>query len=154
MLLCSTEDNIVVPLNQIKFSYKVRIKTGSNTYLTQTDALNHTYCQVSNLNASTGGLVSGSSSATASTVSALYIKNSCDPLRLFEINDRHLQKKIESIINPAIYCQTLLSGQSPFFYDDSAGVSQASEYCDDVFTYRGPRYYFPPFMTANNQTYY
>ena len=115
--------------------------------------MNHTYCQVSNLNAYTGGLVYGSSSVTASTVSAVYIKNSCDPFHLFEIKDRQLQNKIESIINPALYCQTLLSGQSPFFYYVYAGVSQASEYCADVFTYRDPRYYFPPVSTANNQTY-
>ena len=56
----------------------------------------------------------------------LYIKNSCDTFRLFEIKDRQLQKKIESIINLPLYCQTLLSGHSSFFYDDYDGVSQAS----------------------------
>ena len=48
----------------------------------------------------------------------------------------------------------LLTGQSPFFHDDDAGVSQASEYMADVFTYRDPRYYFPPVSGADNQTYY
>lgn len=151
----STGENIVVPLNEMKFSYKVRVKmSGTPTYLTKTDALNHTYCQVAGLNPATGALVSGSSSATASTVSALYLRNSCSPFRLFEIKERQLGKKLESIMNPALYCQAVLTGQSPFFWDDNAGVSQASEYCADVITFRDPRYYFPPVTIANNQTYY
>ena len=111
--------------------------------------MNHTYCQVAGLNPATGALQTG-----VSTVNTVYIKNSCAPFRLFEIKERQQQKKIESIINPGLYCQACLTGQSPFFFDSSAGVSQASEYCDDVLTYRDPGYYFPPVTTANNQSYY
>lgn len=154
----STGENIVVPLNEMKFSYKVRVKmNGTPTYLTKTDALNHTYCQVSGLNPATGALVSSSSTTTnvgGTSVQMIYMRNSCSPFRLFEIKDRQLQKRLESIMNPALYCQAVLTGQSPFFWDDKAGVSQSSEYCADVITFRDPRYYFPPLTTANNQTYY
>ena len=73
---------------------------------------------------------------------------SCAPFKLFEIKERNNGKKLESIQNPGLYCQAVLSGQSPFFWDDSAGVSQASDYACSVRTFRDPSYYFPPVTGA------
>jgi hypothetical protein len=149
----STSDNIVTPLNEMKFSFKIRIRTSPTTLLTKLDAANKTYCSVTNLNASNGALVSGTSSSTSSTVSAIYLRNSCAPFKLFEIKDRTSGKLISSIQYPGLYAQAMLSGSSPFFYDASAGLPEAMDYASSVHTFRDPAWYWQPVTTASGSYY-
>ena len=95
----STGENIVVPPNQIKFSYKLRFKTGAQTYLSKIDAINHTYCQVAGLNPANGNLISGSSASNASTVSCIYIRNSCAPFRLLESKKGKIKRKLIQLLH-------------------------------------------------------
>ena len=133
-----TNPDVLVSLEESYLQYKIRIRKGDGTYLTRDDANSGTYCSLGTL--TSGGALQDS--PASSTCKFIYMKNSACPFARFTVRDRDGNDPIDTIENPGLYSQALLSAQVADFWSTDENVGHATDVAAQVHTFYDPKVTF------------